>query len=518
VERAPAEIFKEALVATAWKVGGALLLLTNLRRGGKVPSRFILIPRVVTLVAGLVLATQIAGSADASSLPPQADATVDSQGAVRAHNPVAAKNGSISNVAFYYDGTLPLAGTDPARLAAHLGRPAIVVTTSHQDGVATVKAIHGIGAKAYKYVQFFWAPDDKSYEGINLRKHPGWAFCRKDTRPSLGRKTDGGAERGYFIDANERAVRARFKSILSGFKADGWDGVFIDRGQAATQYAADARGRPVWDRGSTCTHSPYRRGARFAGAYVNMLGLAHVVGLQAMMNNGLSPFDPRIRMRPNPANRYCRAAEWSKCTFIADAWRNVDVVLNESASRPEDKWWWRNFAGNRRSERNPSHGLRTVGLITTFTLGGASHQHRHDVFYQWSRIKLFNLAVAVNTGDGGCGGASTSDVCNRYGVYPELVNTVFGRPLGRLPHSRACIGRSTIHCVWLRRYAKGVNVLNADARARTRVRVSLNRGSCRYVYDVYTKAPLAHNRCVHKVRVTMSAWSGHPLRYSKRPW
>jgi hypothetical protein len=72
--------------------------------------------------------------------------------------------------------------------------------------------------------------------------------------------------------------------------------------------------------------------------------------------------------------------------------------------------------------------------------------------------------------------------------------------------------------VWIRKYAKGVNVLNAGVRARTAVPVTLNRGTCRYVYDVYTKAALAHNRCVQKVRVNMSGWSGHPLRYSKKPW
>jgi hypothetical protein len=466
--------------------------------------------KLAWIVAG-VLTTVMAGGSDGS-------VTASTNLSSAATNPVAAAGG-VRNVSFYYDGSADLAGADRDQLATTLGRPAIVVTTPRSDEVATVKAIHSIGAKAYRYVQFYWAPNDTGYEGINLHKHPGWAFCRTGTTPSLGRKTNGGAERWYFIDANERAVRARFRSILNGFRADGWDGVMFDRGQAATQYAADNRGHPVWDRKSSCTHSPFRRGARFADAYVNMLGLAHVVGLQAMMNNGSSPFDPHISMRPDPANPYCQAAKWSRCTFIADAWRKLDLVLNETAARPKDQMWRRDFAGNQSSETNVHHGHRTVALVTTATLGGASRQNRHNVFYQWSRIKLFDLAVAVNTGDGGCDSASnTSEVCNRYGVYPELVNTVFGKPLGRAPVSQSCIKRSTIHCVWTRKYAKGVNVLNAGARARSLVPVTLNRGTCRYVYDVYTKAPLAHNRCVQKVRVNMSGWSGHPLRYSKRAW
>jgi hypothetical protein len=48
--------------------------------------------------------------------------------------------------------------------------------------------------------------------------------------------------------------------------------------------------------------------------------------------------------------------------------------------------------------------------------------------------------------------------------------------------------------------------------------VTLNRGTCRYVYDVYSRSALAGNRCVTRVHLDLSGWSGHPLRYSRHPW
>jgi hypothetical protein len=432
-------------------------------------------------------------------------------------NPVASGE-EVRNVTFYYGGTTTLAGADPERLATTVGRPAIVVTTAKPDETGTVKAIHDIGAKAYRYIQFFWAPGNASYEGINLGKHPGWRFCRRGTRPSLGRTTDDGAEKWYFIDANESAVRRRIVTILDGLKAEGWDGVFFDRGEAATEKAEDIHGHSVWFRASTCTGRPYKPGARFSDAYVNMLGLAHRAGLQAMLNTGKSAFDPRVPMRPDPADPHCQAHEWSKCRFLADVWKHLDLTLNESAARPKDGGWNRNFTGNSQSELSAAHGRRTVALITTQSLGGASNQTRHNVFFEWSRVKLFNLAVAVNTGDGGCSTADPGAPCNHYGVYPELVDTVFGKPLGGSPISMSCVKRSTVHCLWLRRYEKGVTIVNVGAKRRSNVLVTLKRGACRYVYDVYSGSPLAGDRCVTRVHVDLSGWSGRPLRYSKHRW
>jgi hypothetical protein len=462
------------------------------------------------LTTNLVVATQTDSTSNQDASGQQVAA---------APNPVVSSNGGVSNVAFYYQGTVPIVGTEPEKLAAHLGDPAIVVTTPPSNSAGTVDAIHAIGAKAYRYIQFYWAPGDENYEGINLNRHPNWAFCGDGKKRSVGRVTSPGRTKWFFIDTNETAVRDQIKRVLAGLKAEGWDGVMFDRGEAATQYAKDLSGDRIWSRQSSCTGSPFRRNATFSDAYVNMLGLAHAAGLEAMMNNGKSPFDPVSPMRPDPRDRDCRNSTYERCRALSDIWSNLNLVLTETASRPKAVLWDRTFSGNKRSERNAAHGQRTVALVTTGTLGGPRNQTRANVFYQWSRIKLFNIAVAVNTGDDRCASAADPDaVCNRYGVYPELVNTTFGRPRRASPVTQNCLKGSDVRCVWVRRYAQGVNVLNVSTKRRPDTVVKLGTPTCRYVYNVFERAPMARNRCVNKVSVKLPPWSGRPLKYSTRPW
>ena len=111
----------------------------------------------------------------------------------KATNPVATTSGGVSNPTFYYGGATRLrVGED---LSA-LGQPSIVVTTNKggSGDADAVAAIHSTGAKAYRYVQFFWAPDDSDYDGINLVEHPDWAFCRSGSQPVVGRTTGGGTQ------------------------------------------------------------------------------------------------------------------------------------------------------------------------------------------------------------------------------------------------------------------------------------------------------------------------------------
>jgi hypothetical protein len=367
-------------------------------------------------------------------------------------------------------------------------------------------------------VQFYWAPGNAAYHGIDLREHPEWAYCRRGDTPSTGRTTDAGATPWFLLDLNETAVRQRVDELLAHYRSLGWDGVFFDRGEAATSYAEDVDGNPVWHRVSTCTEDPHVQGATFADAHVGILELAHANGLQAMMNSGKSPFDPIAPMRPDPGDRGCQDRVWAECTFVRDVWRHLDLVLNETAGRPKDVLWDRTYVGNLRSERNRSYGRRTVALITTSSLGGKEKQTRRNVFYQWSRIKLFDMAVAVNTGDGGCGAAETdTGICNREGTYPELTDTTFGKPLAARPKARACDRRNEVRCLWTRSYKAGMSVVNVSRSAKT-VKLKLGLKGCRHVYDVAAGAPLARNRCVGKVKVTVPRWSGRPLRYSRNPW
>jgi hypothetical protein len=436
-------------------------------------------------------------------------------------NPFVDADQRVRNGVFYYTGTVPLDREHVPELKRTWGSPAVVVTTPKADEAAAVDAIHATGALAYRYVQFFWAPDNTGYEGIDLTENPDWAFCRSGSQPVRGRTTDSGSVDWHFIDANERAVRLRLRQLLTELRETGWDGVMFDRGQAATQYAQDAAGRDVWHVRSSCTEDPYVRGARFADAYVAMLRLAKAVGLRSIMNNGASPFQQPVRMRPDPDDADCRARRWASCRFLDDVWGAVDLVLSETATALGVDRWDRHFAANRLNERHDRYRNRVLNLVTTANLGGEARQNRRNVFYAWSRIKLFNLPVAVNTGTGGCGpDGSTSGVCNRYGVYPELVDTVFGVPLSTRPARARCAdgGRHRIRCVWTRTYARGMNVVNVRGESVHDVRLQTGLSTCRYVYDVFRREPVAGGRCVRAFTLDLGAWRGRPLRYSTQPF
>ncbi|GAA1932357.1 hypothetical protein [Nocardioides marmoribigeumensis] len=439
-------------------------------------------------------------------------------------NPFTNSKKQVRNGVFYYDGSTPITMANVSTLKRKWGRAAVVVTTAKHptDETPTVNAIHATGAKAYRYIQFFWAPSNGTQDRLDISNGDG-AFCfNKGTlldpngTPAVGRRTDGGKTTWWFVDANERAVQTRIKSILADLKADGWDGVMFDRGQAATQYIKDINGRPVWSAQSQCTSDPVVQGATFADSYVSMLRLARAVGLGSVMNNGRSPFDRPVRMRPDPKDADCRAARWSACTFKNDIWNAVDLILSEVPTAPRIKDWKRHFAANKLNERDATHGHRVLNLITTSSLGGRTHQNRRDVSYAWSRVKLFNLPVAVNTGDGGCGpDGSDSGVCNRYGNYPDLVNTTFGAPRTTGPSRTKCASGSLVSCVWFRPYALGMDVVNVKGTT-SKPTLSTGLSTCRYVKDVYTRKYLAGGRCVKKFTIAMGAWTGHPLHYSTR--
>lgn len=420
--------------------------------------------------------------------------------ACRCVNPVLDGRGGVRNFVFYNRGRNPLV---PGANLSALGHPSVVVTTPRSDPRQAIEAIHSLGARAYVYDQFYWSQMNESSDGLNLAKHPGWAFCRSGNKPLLGQvvHAEQSTQRWYFIDVNERAVRAAIERQFRALKAEGWDGVFFDRGQAALAYAANAQGNPVWKHGSlrgiggirsTCTSHPYQKGATFADSFINALGLAHQAGLQAMMNYGTSPFDP---VTPMPA----------------EAWKHLNLVLDEMATHPRDMLWERTFQGLQQAEQNSAHGHRTVALISTGNLGGPTGQTRANVFYEWARIKLFNLAVAVNTGDIGCPPHPHNGICNLYTLYPELTDVRFGRPTAPAPAASDCSEDSKIHCVWTRSYVHGTDVLNASSQTRHDLTVRIPGGSCRYVYDVFDKLSLASNRCVKVVSLNLPPWSGRPL-------
>ena len=121
-----------------------------------------------------------------------------------------------------------------------------MVTTPGANEQAAIRAIHGLGAKAYRYVQFYWAPKQEIYEGIDLGRHPEWAFCRPGTSHCVAGRTteaDGAKRDWYFLDTNERGLRSKIAKIMASYKAKGWDG--LDRGTGGCGHPErHGRGRP----------------------------------------------------------------------------------------------------------------------------------------------------------------------------------------------------------------------------------------------------------------------------------
>lgn len=442
-------------------------------------------------------------------------------------NPVKVGSG-VRNVVFYYGGAVPLDMAHYTQLKHDLGSPAVIVAPPATT-TSGIRVIHKLGAKAYRYAQYYWAPGPAAgqttkYDGLTLSSRlSSWAFCTAPGKPARGRTV--GHTQWYFMDANNAALHKQIDTRMKALHTSGWDGLMFDRGQAATQSATTSDKHPVWYAKSNCGLSVKKvaSSATFADSYVALTRLAQADRLGVMFNNGVSPYDTTVHMRPNPANAACRAHKWSSCKTLGDVWSSANLVVNESAAAPKLQNWTRNFVGNSLSEQHAVNGHRTVALLTTGTLGGASGQTKQNVFYEWGRVRLFNIAVAVNTGTRAtatkpCATTANTGICNHYGVYPALTNIAFGAPLASKPASTKCAGSSRTSCVWFRRYANGLEIVNATSATHKLTGFSLGLSRCTHVLDRYTGKPLAGNKCVKKVTVTTGAWSGHPLLFKSTRW
>jgi hypothetical protein len=422
---------------------------------------------------------------------------------------------AVHNAAFYYGGTVDVRTPQPdatmAALATRLGNPGLVVVSaggSDEGDRTTVTNLRSGGGipDVYRYVNLYWEPEggssDLALPGL------GWTFCAGGSTPPVGREVDGTP--WYFLNPSSAQARTAVSALLERLKSDGYSGVMIDRGQAATQNASYAAGRKtveIWYRRSTC-HGGTQT---FADGFVSWASLARSYGLKVLFNNGTSPFGAP-RMRPDPSDRDCRLARWSRCHLLGDLWHSTNFVLNESATHLQDLHWASDYAGNLASETDRKHGHQTVALITSANLGGGRGQTKAHVFYAWSRVKLFNLSVAVNTGEGGCP-VDGSTPCNHYGFYPDLTSIGFGAPRARTPSRTACTQPSVVHCVWHRSYADGMDLVNVSPTSKT-VTIPLGVPGCRYVTDVYSGRLLSPH-CVSSVRLTLPRWSGRPLTYAR---
>lgn len=472
----------------------------------------------VVVVAGAFGASTLAGGDDgdpatapttaSSTAAPSTSSSPSPASATRAADitPVPTPDtGTRENVAFFYQGITP--DTDFSRLGA-----VEVVIAGKAAPAYTPSLIHRSGAKAYRGVQMYWFSTGSSYDGLEIQKRTDLALCLDGSNPYIGR-TDAKGQPWVFVDGNEREVQDLFAQRLRELKAQGWDGIFFDRGFAAMT-GIDEQPNPAWNQASTCTQNPVTPGAPMSDAYLALAAQVRAAGLDVVVNYGMSPFDRRQPMRPDPRDPECRPIEGTPCRRLDDPWNVTDWVLDEAIAHVDDKDWDADFAANQANEIGAQSGKHVMGLITNANMAG--RQDRRTAVYAFSRVKLFPIPVGINTGDDDCPNSPPGALCNRHGVYPELVGLQLGATIDSRPSNPDCRGTDP-HCMWFRRYANGASVVNVSPQNGS-VTFALGTPGCRYVKDLGTGEVLGQNACINQVTVTAGPYTGHPLAYSTRAW
>jgi hypothetical protein len=447
-------------------------------------------------------------------------------------------SGVREGVVFYYQ------RITPATPLTKFGRAAMVITVG-QDGEsddqatrdakeqAAVERIHAAGARAYRYVNAYWLPRGAEYDGLDIWSNPGFIFCRSGWSPLLGKLVqDSGSDsttEWYFLDLNERAARNYFSATWFPriHQTWGYDGIFLDRGAAALQGGKDAEGADVWDRVSTCTHDPVVSGRTMADAFVSLASRAQAAGLDVILNYGTSPYGrgPKPRLRPDPRDHECRVHHWKRCRILDDVWSRVDYVLDEEPApnvpepgslRYRSGDWALDKAQNLLNETDERAG-KVIGLIKNANTSDAGTR-ASQVLYQWARARLYDLQMAVNTGDDGCPNSGTGDFCWRYAdaggdPWPDLASVELGAPFGSAPFAVSCDPGSSVRCIWVRRYAWGMVMVNRSGTTRSSGRVKLALASCRYIFRVREQAFADPNTCVSSIGRTFGPWSARVYEY-----
>jgi hypothetical protein len=399
---------------------------------------------LVTACAGLLLALLLGACSSAASTSSMA---------------AASRATRRENVVFWYQSVLPGTASQNFQRAY-----AVVVAgqgdtpDDHTNERNAVKEIRGVGALPFRYVNFFWFPKGSLYNNfMNISDHPGWRFCGKDGRPVVGQRVRG--VKWYYFDANERAARAFVGDYLKQLKNIGYRGVFFDRGGAAFRGLQSGK-QPVWKQRSHCTAHPWRPHARFADLYASLIKKAKRMGLQVWVNYGKTPYTTP-KLRPDPNNRFCRKRRWHRCPTKYDVLKTVSRVIDESPSHVRNKPFEKDYREDLASERHsPRRGPpRVIGEIKS------PAKRPGEVYYQWAKARLFRLSLFINTGDDGCKTAIEPDFCWRWGTYPELTSVRLGLPIDSRPTRYKCRRNSKVKCLWLRRYKRGMSVVNLRSKA-----------------------------------------------------
>jgi hypothetical protein len=363
---------------------------------------------------------------------------------------------------WYYQRVAP---TDGVKFAG----ARVVVVADQADDAAAIATIHARGALAYHYVNVYWYPGTRVYEGVDLSQNPAWAFCRTGSVPAVGRVLNGVP--WYYGDLNERAMYNAVVDHLRSLRSAGYDGVFFDLGTAALANAA------IGGRTSTCTSQPVVAGATFADAYARVVRAAAGLGLRVILN-----YTTRQPLRADVAAVVQRT--------LYETPPDASLSAFQTAFR------------RRRAEEAAWPARRYVEEVETARPGD-----RAGAYYQWAQAALWRVGITVNTGDDACAGSASTTGCARYGTFPELTAVSRGDAMDAAPSSRRCARGSAVACLWVRRWQRALVMVNSTS-APVRVTVSTGHPRCRRFTDVWRDRILHRGACTMKLTVTVPAQSG----------
>lgn len=356
----------------------------------------------------------------------------------------------------------------PADGAKFAGARVVVVADQADDGAA-IATIHARGALAYHYVNVYWYPGARLYEGVDMSQDQGWAFCNAGSQPAVGRVKDGVP--WYYADLNEQGMYDAVLAYLRSLRRAGYDGVFFDLGTAALANAA------IGGRTSTCTAQPVAPGATFADAFARTVRAAAGLGLHVVLN-----YTTRRPLRPDVAAVVQRT--------LYETPPDATLAGFEAAFR------------RRRAEQAAWPARRYVEEVETSRPGD-----RAGAYYQWAQAALWRVGIAVNTGDDACAASVSTAGCGRYGTFPELTAVSRGAAMDAAPSSRRCARGSAVACLWVRRWQRALVMVNTTP-APLRVTVSTGHPRCRTFTDLWRRRVLHRGACTLKLTVTVPARSG----------
>jgi hypothetical protein len=368
------------------------------------------------------------------------------------------------NWVWYYQQVQP---TDAAKF---VGARAVVVA-SQKDDAAAIAEIHAVRALAFHYVNAYWYPAGRAYQGLDIGQNVDFAFCDSGSDPLLGRTVDGFS--WYYVDLNERGMFDSLVSYLDSLRAAGYDGVFFDLGTLALSSGA----MPA--KVSTCTSDPVVPIASFADSYAEVVKVAAAMGLRVTINYTTS-----------------QPLRWDIAAI-------VDRTLYETPPDTTLGAFDQSFARRRAEEAAGDGGApRFVEEIKTITLND-----RWSAFFEWAAGALWNIDLTINTGDDACAGSNPATLCTRYGTFPELTSVRRGSPLDAYPSSYRCEAGSTDRCLWLRRWRYALVVVNTTT-APIRITIRSGHRKCRVFTDVWRSRVLHRGACTGGLTVTVPALSG----------